>query len=64
MKKKEKTTLSNSCYSSSFSVEVSILINFPEAEEDPGERSEIERALDQFELAKNRERKGHLTEQI
>jgi hypothetical protein len=38
--------------------------SLPAAEEDPGDRSEIERALDQLELAKIKEQKDRLAEQI
>ena len=42
----------------------SIDLNVPAPEEDPGDRSEIERALDQLELAKIQEQKDRLAEQI
>ncbi|PHU21232.1 hypothetical protein BC332_06339 [Capsicum chinense] len=38
--------------------------SLPAAEEEPGDRSEIERALDQLELAKIKEQKDRLAEQI
>lgn len=39
-------------------------LNIPASEEDPGDRSGIERALDQLELAKIQEKKDRLAEQI
>lgn len=42
----------------------SIDLNVPAPEEDPGDRSEIERALDLLELAKIQEQKDRLAEQI
>ncbi|YP_173390.1 hypothetical protein NitaMp044 (mitochondrion) [Nicotiana tabacum] len=48
----------------SLSKKPSFDLNISAAEEEPGDRSEIERALDQLELAKIKEQKDLLAEQI